>query len=674
MSSINKIKVGNTEYDIEASSIGDVPSVSVKNTSTAEDAKALVNFQVGLGTGKVGLNSKGNMSIESDTKHVNVEAARAIQMKPTTSIILDTTRRLKNGQDNETVMISKYDDYSNDVQAGTPLSNDEYGYLKFHARAVDLRCFVHGGIALQPCGIDNSGNENKVKFESSRKVSANTIIPANLRRGDSEYGTYYTSEGGKGVEFGTFNNEHTSVFSKDYRFNQDGKVFSVSRGNITVSGDKYDYPSQGDDFKDIPMTNEGNACVWNGNVGAWEMNNPTEGEYILGATWDSIVRTAESFNERSWTETSITKKGNLQISAADEYYWEAVSDPGTEIPNDHVLTNDTPKYSYYADGGIYKLSDESFAVCKRTEHHINLEADSTIKLEVAHNDVELVAGTKVEAKAPVIKLEAIDAVDLSTTPKVSSLCEKVTKKGAFEPIVSKLVVTSLNNMAKSVYENTNENYIRIAPDTLYVSVDSVISVYKPTLVIAKTNVYLDSQATTSPEKDEIFFIKYGGATFVVEINSDHQAKKEPKICNTDHTVLYYKNSGTATILDPTTATAGTAVFMDDTAQTTPAPEGFYLVEGGSSTYILFVSNGQLANFSIIGSSEPVISYEVIDNTYTLSGYDKVTFGGTEGAGVNETEILPGSPLSVGSSECEIKDIITLVKHFKDNNLGPWENQ
>jgi hypothetical protein len=240
MSSINKIKVGNTEYDIEASSIGDVPSVSVKNTSTAEDAKALVNFQVGSGTGKVGLNSKGNMSIESDTKHVNVEAARAIQMKPTTSIILDTTRRLKNGQDNETVMISKYDDYSNDVQAGTPLSNDEYGYLKFHARAVDLRCFVHGGIALQPCGIDNSGHENKVKFESSRKVGANTIIPSNLRRGDSEYGTYYTSEGGKGVEFGTFNNEHTSVFSKDYRFNQDGKVFSVSRGNITVSGDKYD--------------------------------------------------------------------------------------------------------------------------------------------------------------------------------------------------------------------------------------------------------------------------------------------------------------------------------------------------------------------------------------------------------------------------------------------------
>ena len=514
-----------------------------------------------------------------------------------------------------------------------------------------------------------------MKFESSRKVSANTIIPANLRRGDSEYGTYYTSEGGKGVEFGTFNNEHTSVFSKDYRFNQYGKVFSVSRGNVTASGDKYDYPSQGDDFKDIPMTNKGNACVWNGNVGTWEMNSPAEGEYILGATWDSIVRTAESFNERSWTETSITKKGNLQISATDEYYWETVSDPGTEIPSNHVLTNDTPKYSYYVDGGIYKLSDESFAVCKRTEHHINLEADSTIKLEAAHDDVELVAGTKVEAKAPVIKLEAINAVDLSTTPKISSLCEKVTKKGAFEPIVSKLVVTSLNNMAKSVYENTSESYIRIAPDTIYTSDSSNYVIYKPTLVRKNAPIYTDSEGTR-PTKDDIFFVKYGSATFVVEIKADLTAKKA-KICNTDHTILY---TAADTALNPTAASAGTDVFIDSSA-TTAAPEGFYLVEDTTDTYILFVSSGKLAQFNIDNpdtsdTEHPYIdavSYKIIDTTYTLDGYNKVTFGGAEEAGIGEVEILPGATLSVGGSECEIKDIIMLVNYFKDNNQGPWQN-
>ena len=67
------------------------------------------------------------------------------------------------------------------------------GYLKVRAQAIDLRCEANGGIALQPKGNDGSGHENKIKFEHN---------------------------GGDGVEFGTFNTQHTSIFTNEYRFNE----------------------------------------------------------------------------------------------------------------------------------------------------------------------------------------------------------------------------------------------------------------------------------------------------------------------------------------------------------------------------------------------------------------------------------------------------------------------
>lgn len=63
----------------------------------------------------------------------------------------------------------------------------------------------------------------------------------------------HSGVGGDGMEFGTFNNEHASLFCGDYRFKADAPVFAVTRGELetdAITG-KVDYPTQPDDFKDI---------------------------------------------------------------------------------------------------------------------------------------------------------------------------------------------------------------------------------------------------------------------------------------------------------------------------------------------------------------------------------------------------------------------------------------
>ena len=117
------------------------------------------------------------------------------------------------------------------------------GYLKIRAQAIDLRCEDNGGIALQPKGNDGSGHENKIKFEHN---------------------------GGDGLEFGTFNTDKTSIFTNEYRFNENGIVYAVTRGEpvptYKIEGDstsgikKLDYPTQADDFKDILDSSK--SCTW----------------------------------------------------------------------------------------------------------------------------------------------------------------------------------------------------------------------------------------------------------------------------------------------------------------------------------------------------------------------------------------------------------------------------
>lgn len=105
------------------------------------------------------------------------------------------------------------------------------GYLKVRARAIDLRCEEHGGIALQPYGSDSETSENKIKFEHG---------------------------GGDGLEFGTFNTDKTSLFTNEYRFNKDGIVKMATRtkevSDKYVEGEEtthYKYVKQSDDFYDV---------------------------------------------------------------------------------------------------------------------------------------------------------------------------------------------------------------------------------------------------------------------------------------------------------------------------------------------------------------------------------------------------------------------------------------
>lgn len=212
------------------------------------------------------MNSKGNLSIESLAKHVNIEAKSGVQIKPTTNIIFDSSRRILANKGNEVQVEAKFDDYSNYQKGEAPEYDgkdgveEEYAELKLHSRNVDLRCHKHGGIALQIAGCDHYNtpsaehHENKIKFESDRKVP----LSDNFNPTPSSY----QGEGGKGLEFGTFNNEHTSLYTHDYRFRGQGTVFGVLREAPVMIDGKFDYPTQEDDFKDV-ITNATPNATWN---------------------------------------------------------------------------------------------------------------------------------------------------------------------------------------------------------------------------------------------------------------------------------------------------------------------------------------------------------------------------------------------------------------------------
>ena len=111
------------------------------------------------------------------------------------------TKDTTTGEDTNTNMYD--DDEVLDVNVTTGKKNgNKKGYLKVRARAIDLRCEEHGGVALQPNGYDGQGNMNKIKFEH---------------------------DGGDGLEFGTFNTEHSSLYTTDYRFKKDGVIKLATR-------------------------------------------------------------------------------------------------------------------------------------------------------------------------------------------------------------------------------------------------------------------------------------------------------------------------------------------------------------------------------------------------------------------------------------------------------------
>lgn len=225
-------------------------------------------------------NTKDNLCLETSAelggKNVNIESGKDIKFKPVDDIAFYADHRAST--DEISVKILRENEAGADEpvklqintaditlttkdKPGTKADNldivvnqkkNTKGNLKVKAKAIDLRAH-DGGIALQPSKHDANGHENKIKFESDR---TNPITEA--------VGTY-AGEGGEGLEFATFNNLHTSIYTKDYRFNKDGKIYAVTRQTPSVDPDstgssKFDYPTQSDDFKDV--IDEEMSCTW----------------------------------------------------------------------------------------------------------------------------------------------------------------------------------------------------------------------------------------------------------------------------------------------------------------------------------------------------------------------------------------------------------------------------
>lgn len=314
MAQIKGIKVGDTTYDIFA-----------KEVESAQTC----NGVIGLGD-----NGKGNLelsSVAAGLEKLNLVSADAIQIKPgrdgvktdvqpiqfdcelgtsacteygfkicngilpkpsrvvdlnlnTASLTLDRQKsydRQSKVKDESFDIKVRYDKWNHGIMDES--TNSGPIGLQVKARAIDLRCHDHGGIALQIAGQDGSNHENKIKFESDRTSNI------------GEDATY-ASVGGKGLEFGTFNNLHTSLYTGDYRFKDDAYVYGVTRGPLetnTLTG-KIDYPTQYDDFKDIINTTH-------------------------KATWKEIIDVARAYKDGTLSagsgSGSGSEGGNVDLSA-----------------------------------------------------------------------------------------------------------------------------------------------------------------------------------------------------------------------------------------------------------------------------------------------------------------------------------------------------------------------
>lgn len=224
----------------------------------------------GAGSEYLTLSSKNNVELTSP-KNINIEPACDAQanvygditFKPGDDIEFLTEHRPQDKQDEISLKIhdgnkkpvklqvnvgeitittkDKTGNNPNVLDVNINSAKNTKGYLKVRAQAIDLRCEDHGGIALQPKGSDGQGHMNKIKFEHG---------------------------GGDGLEFGTFNTEHTSLFTGDYRFNKNGIIRLATR--TTEPSDKadtndatttYKYVKASDDFYDNIDANDP-VCTW----------------------------------------------------------------------------------------------------------------------------------------------------------------------------------------------------------------------------------------------------------------------------------------------------------------------------------------------------------------------------------------------------------------------------
>lgn len=317
------------------------------------------------------VNDKGNLCIETTTENtptdkkgkINIESRDDIQVKPGDDFTIVSSHRPVANMDEVSVKIHDGEDHpvklqlnaadivlttkdkdktktkdENGEDTTTALYDDPSvmnitvnsakntrGYLKVRAQAIDLRSESHGGIALQPKGTDGTF-ENKIKFEHG---------------------------GGDGLEFGTFNTQHTSLYTNDYRFKKDGIIRLATR--TTVPSDKadendpttaYKYVKAADDFYD------------NFNV-----NDPT-------CTWEDVVRYiswAKNHNEGTFRNffTGLDDGSGWSHSDSNSGNGTIISESGQTL---YVIS---PAISL--DAGTYKLSWETNDLTQTADAEPNCE-------------------------------------------------------------------------------------------------------------------------------------------------------------------------------------------------------------------------------------------------------------------------------------------------------------
>lgn len=297
---------------------------------TAEDWNHLASDVNELGNGgsnssdtHMYINDKGNLCIETTEENtpsgkkgkINIESKDDLQLKPGDDIILYSSHRPVANLDEVSVKVTDGEDHpvklqvntadivlttkdksatkmkdANGDETETPMYDDPTvlnvtvnsakntrGYLKVRAQAIDLRSESHGGIALQPKGIDADNFENKIKFEHG---------------------------GGDGLEFGTFNTQHTSIYTNDYRFKKDGVIRLAER--FTEVSDKANVNDPTTAYKYMKNNSENNAAKSTSENKVYEQaddfydfidaSNPT-------CTWEDIVtyiHWAKTNNQGPW--------------------------------------------------------------------------------------------------------------------------------------------------------------------------------------------------------------------------------------------------------------------------------------------------------------------------------------------------------------------------------------
>lgn len=420
------------------------------------------------------INTKPNLTISSPAMtsagkggKINIEAADDIQLKPGDDLALITSHKpvitdqnefkmmVTDGNDvpvhfkiqaSEVTFLTDYyasagqtriGDTNPIVAADTQILNmymrantsdvaqtnklDELAYLKVRARAIDLRCEEHGGISLQPFGSDSDGHLNKIKFEHG---------------------------GGDGLEFLTINNDKTSIYTGEYRFNKHALVKMATRtpqasekfAKATDDTQKLQYPKQTDDFSDVVA----------------ESFNIVNGEKVGDeqATWQDIIKTSYAFNGDMGVKTGISKKGNFQIETPfTQFYWSAPSETeATKITSGKI----TPLTQ--TDLGIYFTLNTDATTTDLNYQNIVLTNSEKV-YSVNDTSISLTPG-ELEAALNTKKHDAVNLLNDLIGIKYITSAEKIVADSA--TTISAATATTVETDVKYIifyYDSTAGKYV-----------------------------------------------------------------------------------------------------------------------------------------------------------------------------------------------------------------------